>query len=545
MLLRSPKSAIGFICILGALVGCIVVYKLLTKGESAVGSLNEFQASTRGTSSEDHRTNATQSNSVSPLRDLDSNSVDEIDLQQHCGDPLGTLSSECIQVLDSYFPTKPLVFEEFSWIKLPNPLTYQDTFDDPAKDREGVLAALRRPECRLENGEIRWDLAGPCNAKSFANYANFYYFCIERDSYWKTRVKTDAHNSISKFELPEYDISDGFTRYGRWNPPAWPGETILERRWIDQQCANVDLASLELDSDRDASHLKVLEEIAARIGSRWKITDLDLSYLMPRAPVVRDSSYLPRVIGRRPEPFRVTRVLMAISARLGDEWSTTAYATQLIDPWEEHLTKEMAWMQQLKLMKLDHATRVTTLDLAIRTALKLEDAGLEFEWIWLVNHVCNPERFSYMYEVTCQGAIEHLRNQDEFQDNRRWNALEKFEFIAMELGLYDEVPLNEHRLYDPDHAKSPRLQSRVRSLQSSISRALTMMDEGLEFDWDQWITDYCDRPRMLYSPDEMSCQEAIEEVKKWELADARPSSTRSKAQKALDTVAALITERGL
>ena len=147
-----------------------------------------------------------------------------------CKPVFGMLSEQCFESLGTYFLDKPFVWEGFSW--LPLPLTYRRVFENPEVDRLNVIEALENPNCRLEQGEVRWDLKDVCHAESIANYSNFLYLCKDLDTQWESQLlyaRTFSHGS-------QYEPTVKH-RYENWNmehsiSSSWAGEWFLEGRWI-------------------------------------------------------------------------------------------------------------------------------------------------------------------------------------------------------------------------------------------------------------------------------------------------------------------------
>ena len=98
------------------------------------------------------------------------------DLLRVCPDPQADLSMECRLTLDGLFLDRPLgTYSEF--VAFPNPLTYRQIFTDPTSDRELVLEALQHKDCRLQEGDLCFDLKESCHGEAFAKFASFVDAC--------------------------------------------------------------------------------------------------------------------------------------------------------------------------------------------------------------------------------------------------------------------------------------------------------------------------------------------------------------------------------
>jgi len=107
------------------------------------------------------------------------------DLLVECPEPFGReqlRSEKCISMLEPFFIDLPYIpVDGFQWLHFPQRLTYRRIFADPAQDRELVLEALRRSECRFEDGGdtgIRAELRESCHAESFYVTASFAAICL-------------------------------------------------------------------------------------------------------------------------------------------------------------------------------------------------------------------------------------------------------------------------------------------------------------------------------------------------------------------------------
>lgn len=362
-----------------------------------------------------------------------------------CERPLRELSEECLESLDTYFLDKPFVWKDFDW--LPLPLTYQRIFADPAADRSNVLSALKKPDCRLEEGEVRWDLKESCHAESFTNYANFLYFC----QYVEEKLESDLDMAQSFFYGPEF-WPNVWQRYSMWdweNPRSseWAGERLLEGRWIvERTCKRIDTETLSLDPQ----HYATLMDIWNRLGENWGPYD------------------------------RAFEVLRSMAARLGDEWAASVYESpEENDAWDAHEAEHMPWKLHLRTMRstLSNSQVTTSTDVrgrALKLALEvwgeLEEARIRIDLDRLVEYVCGGNW--WRSNATCEDTIAELKENEVSVDQGYWHRLSVFEARAIQMGIYDVLPAyrgiswesKELRSSDPEgfHAKWKRKDDLVR-----------------------------------------------------------------------------------
>lgn len=344
-----------------------------------------------------------------------------------CERPLRELSEECLESLDTYFMEKPFVWNDFDW--LPLPLTYQRIFADPATDRSNVLSALKKPECRLEEGEVRWDLKESCHAESFTNYANFLYFC----QYVEEKLESDLDMAQNFFYGPAF-WPNVWQRYSMWdweNPRSseWAGERLLEGRWIvERTCKRIDSETLSLDSQ----HYETLMAIWKRLGENTG-------------------------------PYnRAFEVLRSMAARLGDEWAASVYKIPMEnDAWDAHEAEHMPWKLHLRTMRSTLCnSQVTTstdvrgraLKLALEVWGELEEARIRIDLDRLVEYVCGGNW--WRSNETCEDVIAELKENEVSADQGYWHRLSAFEARAIQIGIYDVAPRHPGLEWETDELEA-------------------------------------------------------------------------------------------
>lgn len=402
-----------------------------------------------------------------------------VDPRVACHDPLGELSEECLQSLDAYFMDKPFAWKEFDWLL--EPMTYRRIFADPGGDGEKVLAALESPECRLEEGGIRWDLRESCHAESFANYANVLKFC--RDPINDFEVSSDDSLGLTEREISEarwikYEDYEYWVLHGEYEMHStWAGEKLLEMRWLaERACSQHDVRTLTWHDITENNLFEILEPIGKK---------LELSSGKYDSSAM--AAFFKQFTGDSSRSFwseDAVDVLRALAARLGDEWAASVYESTVEDEeWKDHEEETMPWKKYLEIMRsamnyrrsppvdaskwvtfrnayrghvreiaamgdnylrIGSEERTSVLAFALGAWGELDKADMEIDLDRLVEYVCGPNWRNAT--ETCQEAIARLNATETSTDQRYWHRLSQFEDRAIELGLYDVEP--SHR--DPD-----------------------------------------------------------------------------------------------
>lgn len=395
-----------------------------------------------------------------------------------CEDPLGVLSDKCLQSLDTYFVDQHFAWNGLDWFLVP--MTYRRIFADPDGDREKVLAALDRAACRLEEGQIRWDLKESCNAESFANYANFIHFCqhsapvvrlLQEGSVAPSESETmDAR--LTTFEVYE-DWDEQYKRSSRW-----AGERLLEGRWIvEKKCKEHSARTLTWDYIHDSEYFERLKEIGIRFelfSDSWGSSSTDAFF--HQISVDAEKTFVAS------DAFQTLR---ALAARLGDEWAASVYVSnEEDDAWNAHEIESLPWKQSLRIMQagiywnrenlgIENASsfenvlgvteyldislamgniyshrgdnaRVSALAFGLNAWDELDRAGIEIDVDRLVEYICDPSWAKS--SLNCQESIAELSKTNSPVDQYYWHRLSEFKTRSIELGLYDTDSTNS----DPD-----------------------------------------------------------------------------------------------
>ena len=401
-----------------------------------------------------------------------------VDPRIACEDPLGALSDECLQSLDTYFLDNQFAWNGFDWFLVP--MTYRRVFADPDGDRKKVFVALDRPECRLEEGKIRWDLKESCNGESFANYANFIHFC--QDVAPVVTLLQEGVVSPSESETMDMRLAT-FEAYEDWDEEykrssRWAGERLLEGRWIvEKKCQELSARTLTWNYIHDSEYFERLKEIGIRFelfSDSWGTSSIDAMF--------------PQLSGDERKTFVASdafQTLRALSARLGDEWAASVYVSnEEDDAWIAHEIESMPWKQSLRIMQagiywnrknlgIDNVpnfedvlgvteyldislamgwnyshrgdkARISALAFGLNTWDELNRFGIEIDLDRLVEYVCDPSWTKS--SLNCQESIAELSKTNSPVDQYYWHRLSQFKTRSIELDLYDTDSTNS----DPD-----------------------------------------------------------------------------------------------
>lgn len=389
----------------------------------------------------DHGLNETQSTSVSfeemnevaqineearsiyDLSSVDSMTTDEkdsfdisLDLVAACPDPSAELSDQCIATLDAVYAKKMMGRLHLDWIKFDLPLNYARIFSDPVRDREKVLEALSNPNCNLtDENDVRWDLYDECHADTFANFYHFIRKCQSPDRYysrydqwfrrgWEIQVEGTL---ASRFESRQWYIDKApADERNRRTRQLW--EEVLETRWVVKECERFNVDEILIDPNRD-------HEFVSKLRSAGKILQvnnrIDLEYEMMQS-------------------------LRGLSARFGDDWAVVTHHGS--PAWRAFRAEQRPWIQTNQVLFQTDATRESKLLAGVQIAVELAESELEFDWDFLVTHICTDQK--HTDATSCQTAINELYYSLDSLEQDKFQILSQIERVALELGVYSPAP---------------------------------------------------------------------------------------------------------
>ena len=333
------------------------------------------------------------------------------------GNMIALETAECRDALEEYMnASNPVHFSTgslaFSLIVLDDPLTFERLFADPAGDLNRVQNALRRPECRLEQGTVNWELKESCDADAFLNYALINRFC------YKPLDMTEE-------EYEKFPRDGIFTRKRAWyrdNPTSEQDRLMwkqsLEDAWVRKKCEELD-PNLEFTPEQYPE----LYELVMSFEDR-----------------------------ERPQQSAVRNYLIEIAARLGDDTAgLTSVGGHKYGRFSDLLNSE-SWRVFTAKGEPDTWRFEKILNLLAFLDARRPDPRdeIEFDWEFVARHLCEPPYFEQIYSgngqwseevevkdhLSCKEIVHELR-QSDMKFAPLLQTLDKFEQVALELDVYE------------------------------------------------------------------------------------------------------------
>lgn len=317
------------------------------------------------------------------------------------------LSDECLTALEQHlYAVNPFTWRghhaEFSFVDLDDPFTFARAFTDPESNLQRVIEMINNPDCLLDNGtKINWKLKDECHADALLNYAEFYHICYQHGM--------DA--PIVVFDPPTTEMYE----------QHW--KTSLERHWLEQRCAKF------------GSELAIHQSHPAQYEKLLAISDNRLPEL-PEATNEQERKYNDFLQSRRADPsgqhIRVYQIMTELASRLGDPAANLTSSGKPFGQLGGVLTSE-PW-QELRSLKTLSKERV---EQALTFINLLEHLEVEFNWDWLVEHLCSVKTQNESGDqLSCRSIIYDMYTVDKVE-GQRLGLVNKFEQVATKLGVYE------------------------------------------------------------------------------------------------------------
>lgn len=397
------------------------------------------------------------------------------DLMRECPEAVGKteqpeLSEQCLVMLDSYFLDLRFIPQGgFPWLDLPNLVSNRRVFENPQQDRDLVLEALQRSECRFESGEqIRPDLSESCHADSFTAYAYFFNMCKLGWTAFSTTIKdvdwtkydpvdnpNPAHwlDEVLALRATNNDGEMSRQQLSRLKEESW--KSASQFYWQKLKCAEHDLASLLFDPwNREREIFEQLIEVG---------TNLDMTFSL------RMSDHTERTMN-----VYIYEVLKVIAAHLGEKTASLSYIRQphglglsVSSSLIEFNHKQFSWLKHfhdagslwefgsILVNESDPDEGFTKfVDRSIKGLLSLDEAGVNYDLEMLVDQICRRApvyiRDRRGEATSCRVAIETLKASATI-GFREGLMLDKFEQVMLDLGVAE--PLSNLVEVSPFHGK--------------------------------------------------------------------------------------------
>lgn len=301
---------------------------------------------------------------------------------------------------------------EFSLVILDNPMTYERLFSDPDGDFARIEDALTRNECLTTNENLaRNDLKEICHADAFTNVAALIEFC--HDSF-------DAIDYVKQ----AVDQYHGVQTQQEMIDKTWKG--FVERRWVAQQCRRINwVVDLDLSSDPRQFELLLAIGDPERIDPDDNRVDLD--------NLLRKQG-----LYERRERDVLYRTLLEVGARLGDDAAALTdeglYKGRFSDLFASQSWRDLSSVQN---------PSESRLQLVVDFIVALEEDETDFDWEWLVTHICAPQEFRTITSAeiskprSCRDVVNSLYNNLESTSEHQFEILKEFERVAIERDVYN------------------------------------------------------------------------------------------------------------
>ena len=229
------------------------------------------------------------------------------DLWHLCPNPWSGIGEECAAALDGRYLREavglaqlhdnPIRWERRSKSAAFGGVVWEDVFADPEATREAALAALRREECRVAQGETRRDLGETCAADEVAKLAMLQEACVmplvlhsgfnpwrppgevqtwfgpsdaeldERWTWWVDRLDEDASLPLDEYWRRRAEIDDARFRFA-WRLMRCEAVPETALAWLDV----LPTPTAEPEDQNQGTHLTV---IASRLGSEWARREIE------------------------------------------------------------------------------------------------------------------------------------------------------------------------------------------------------------------------------------------------------------------------------
>ena len=336
-----------------------------------------------------------------------------------CPDPSAELSDLCVAALDAVYTEKKIGVRRMEWINFNSPLTYRRIFSDPVQDRERVLEALSNPNCNLtDEDDIRWDFYDECHADAFANLFHFTRKCLDPNSYdnlysqWFSKAWGVPVDGVltSRFESERRWIKENTPEDERDQRTRQLWEKVFETHWVVKECERFNVEEILIDPKRD-------QDILNKLRSAGKVLQ------------VNDRISL---------EYEIRQSLQALAARFGDEWAVVTHHGS--PAWRAFRAEQLPWIQTNQVLFRSDATRESKLLAGVQIAVELAESELEFDWDFLVTHICTDEK--NFDSTSCQTAINELYYSLDSLEQDKFQILSQIERVALELGVYSPAPFD-------------------------------------------------------------------------------------------------------
>ena len=344
--------------------------------------------------------------------------IDFESVQNECIDIRIETSHECIEALDEFFMDSPIPSmrnDVERLFQLHGEITFRRVFANPSADRKFVLESLSNSECRLEEGEIRFELASLCHADAIANYAVFTKQCkpttLSFRNAWFNPDFGCFGIGIANFdlEMSEIERHRDLDRDEYEESRRFLEENVLRHAWLEHKCSQFKPDVMQPLGAWPSISQKIEEkEAQSRLDS---VRDREITILRR----TRDAEY---------------PLLIAVAARVGDEWALTEHfrSGRADSTFVESVETYRPWIPYLhRASTFTGLPRAELLSNAISAVISAENHGHQIDYRLLTKIVCRQN----FLNVSCATAFEQLEHVDLSWRARRISDDLKTELLGL------------------------------------------------------------------------------------------------------------------
>ena len=436
MYFGKPLSKSGISkAIVPLLVGCVclgflVVLYLQLPDRGSAEETEEAICQEVGKSPRQSRTTPETETRLAQVEESESPSNSMLFLGNECPDPLEQSSlsnAECAKAIDQHFRNEAAyTIEYFGMVPKESPFTYGEMFNGFKGDRELVVDALLRPECRLLEGPIRMDLRESCNADALGRFALLTELCHTAtggnkwfDPWLRGSKSAYRHkmDELGDFESnPEKSQSDVEAYYAKVNEIR---EGVLKDVWLGSKCPSF--------TSRDHLFPDEVSRSLVELARWWdegtnEVRKNQLAkYDLP--PSVMDSLLW--------APYER---LAEIAVRLGD--TRLVFYDSLIsllsesNEYRKSKRSLYLWMEQLNVaLEVRDSSRERSIALAARGFVGMRESGFEADVVAVARFLCETED-SQEPRTVVEDCASMFRAAELMLDTAEWKALRMLDEIA-------------------------------------------------------------------------------------------------------------------
>lgn len=345
--------------------------------------------------------------------------------------------AECREALEKHiYEINPYLWgetvesQQFGFIVVEEPLTFERIFTDPIGDLHRVQDALSRSECLLVEEETNWHLRHSCHADAFLNFALINRFCYD------SPTGQEVH-----YSFPDYP-KDGVAFRKR----SVYGSSLYGTKYWEEEVLDEDLPTLEQDR---FMWKQALEDAWVRM--KCKDLDPELEFTPERYPELYE------VVKSLGELGNFRELMIELAARLGDD---AAGLTVPVYNEPSHNYHEAGYeygryrgffshrkWRELEFKEQPSEERFYQV-FSFLASLR-ETPGFKFSWDWVATYLCSPpyqeldesRRFTRILEdgdrefKSCHSAITELQLREDLRDSVI-EVMDIFTSKAVELEVY-------------------------------------------------------------------------------------------------------------